>query len=223
MSSDEKVLQSPDEKTCTRRTMLERSLGAAIAGVILGEVNALASNVAPAEQQASTSPATAQSGNANQAGVRVIVTANNEQGKSYVLADKRVTRGGDASEIFGTTFQNPFGTGTGPLSGVGEKQATLPSSGLLKDPPPGGSRLAYVGSMPPGSQTRDDKSGWHITATIDYVLMLGGEVTMYLDEGDGVVLHAGDVVIQRNTHHAWRNYGKTPASWLAVLLPIDHP
>jgi mannose-6-phosphate isomerase-like protein (cupin superfamily) len=44
----------------------------------------------------------------------------------------------------------------------------------------------------------------HRTETIDYGIVLEGEITLLVDEGE-VVVHAGDIVIQRGTNHAWAN------------------
>ena len=57
----------------------------------------------------------------------------------------------------------------------------------------------------------------HRTQTIDYAVVLEGEITMLVDE-DEVHLKAGDVVIQRGTNHAWSNRSKKPVKMLYVLI-----
>jgi quercetin dioxygenase-like cupin family protein len=57
----------------------------------------------------------------------------------------------------------------------------------------------------------------HKTQTIDYVIVLKGEVTLVLD-GDERDLKPFDVVIQRGTNHAWVNRGKEPALLAVVLV-----
>jgi mannose-6-phosphate isomerase-like protein (cupin superfamily) len=57
----------------------------------------------------------------------------------------------------------------------------------------------------------------HRTETVDYAVILEGELTLVLDEED-VELKAGDVVIQRGTSHAWRNKSDKPCRILFVLL-----
>ena len=57
----------------------------------------------------------------------------------------------------------------------------------------------------------------HKTRTIDYVVLLAGEVTLLLDQGE-VDLKPFDVVVQRGTNHAWVNKGKEPALIAAVLI-----
>jgi uncharacterized cupin superfamily protein len=44
----------------------------------------------------------------------------------------------------------------------------------------------------------------HRTRTLDYVVMIEGELVLILDDSE-VVLHPGDVVVQRGTNHAWEN------------------
>jgi hypothetical protein len=63
--------------------------------------------------------------------------------------------------------------------------------------------------------TRDP--GMHKTKTVDYVILLAGEVTLLLDRGE-VKLKPFDVVVQRGTNHAWINKGREPALIAAVLV-----
>ena len=57
----------------------------------------------------------------------------------------------------------------------------------------------------------------HRTETVDYAVVLEGEITMLLDEEE-VHLRAGDVVIQRGTNHAWSNRSGKPVKMLYVLI-----
>jgi mannose-6-phosphate isomerase-like protein (cupin superfamily) len=57
----------------------------------------------------------------------------------------------------------------------------------------------------------------HRTETIDYAVVLSGEIWLLLDEQD-VHLKAGDVVIQRGTNHAWSNRSDKPCRMLYVLI-----
>ena len=60
---------------------------------------------------------------------------------------------------------------------------------------------------------------WHTTETVDYNILLSGELVLMVDAGE-VTLHPGDVVVQRNTAHAWRNPTNAPVHWVAVLVPL---
>jgi uncharacterized cupin superfamily protein len=57
----------------------------------------------------------------------------------------------------------------------------------------------------------------HRTETIDYGLVLEGELVLILDEGETVV-RAGDVVVQRGTSHAWANRSNANARIAFVLI-----
>jgi oxalate decarboxylase/phosphoglucose isomerase-like protein (cupin superfamily) len=57
----------------------------------------------------------------------------------------------------------------------------------------------------------------HRTETIDYAVVLEGEIVMLLDDQD-VHLKAGDVVVQRGTNHAWSNRSDKPCKMLYVLI-----
>jgi mannose-6-phosphate isomerase-like protein (cupin superfamily) len=57
----------------------------------------------------------------------------------------------------------------------------------------------------------------HRTETIDYAIVLSGEITMVLDDAD-VTLRAGDVVVQCGTNHAWSNRSSAPCVVAFVLI-----
>ncbi|MEE8433556.1 MAG: cupin domain-containing protein [bacterium] len=62
--------------------------------------------------------------------------------------------------------------------------------------------------------------GMHKTNTIDYIILLSGEITLLLDDGERN-LKPFDVVVQRGTNHAWVNRGKEPALLAGVLIDAD--
>jgi mannose-6-phosphate isomerase-like protein (cupin superfamily) len=66
-----------------------------------------------------------------------------------------------------------------------------------------------------------DAPGMHTTDSIDYVVIVSGEVTLELDDGEQTVLRAGDVVIQNGTRHAWRNHGTEPCTIVGVAIGAD--
>jgi mannose-6-phosphate isomerase-like protein (cupin superfamily) len=63
-----------------------------------------------------------------------------------------------------------------------------------------------------------DGSGMHRTATIDYDIIVSGELWLELDDGEIRHLKTGDIVVQNGTRHAWRNRGDVPAVMMAVLI-----
>ncbi|MDY0037432.1 MAG: cupin domain-containing protein [Zoogloea oleivorans] len=64
----------------------------------------------------------------------------------------------------------------------------------------------------------DDEPGFHRTDSIDYGVLIEGELTLHLDDGETCVLKPGDVVVQMGTRHAWRNTGSTPARMMFVMV-----
>jgi uncharacterized cupin superfamily protein len=57
----------------------------------------------------------------------------------------------------------------------------------------------------------------HRTETVDYGIVVSGEITLVLDKGEAN-LKAGDVVIQRGTNHAWANRSGKPCRMLFMLV-----
>ena len=51
----------------------------------------------------------------------------------------------------------------------------------------------------------------HVPPTVDYILLLSGEISLVLDEGDPIPLKPFDAVVQRGTNHGWLNTRKTTA------------
>ncbi len=152
--------------------------------------------------------------------IRRVVTANTADGKSYIASNELVPASG---ELWASLEGGPLGK-----LWANEPSKWLPSTAPQVDPPlegsgwrfapvPSWSKMeAYFGA---GRVPGHDKGGFHRTSTIDYVQIFEGEVQLLLDQGS-VVLQPGDVVVQRNTLHSWRNLTESPASMLAVLVRL---
>ena len=67
-----------------------------------------------------------------------------------------------------------------------------------------------------------DAPGMHTTDTIDFEVVLEGEVWLELDDGVEVHLRPGDTVVQNGTRHAWRNHGDTTARLAVFLIGAHH-
>ena len=63
-----------------------------------------------------------------------------------------------------------------------------------------------------------DGSQMHVTQTVDYAILLDGELWLELDDGETVHLVAGDIVVQQATRHGWRNKGEHPSTIAFVML-----
>ena len=59
--------------------------------------------------------------------------------------------------------------------------------------------------------------GMHTTNTVDYAIVLQGELVAILEEGE-TVMRAGDILIQRGTHHAWANRSQSIARIAFILI-----
>lgn len=62
-----------------------------------------------------------------------------------------------------------------------------------------------------------DNPRMHRSDTIDYVLILEGEIVLELDNGQTTTLRTGDVAIQNGTRHAWRNRSGQPVRMLVCM------
>ena len=198
-----------------RRTLVTHSLGAAAFGALLGSSACLTANAPDGAQQApesgSDTAPSAMPGIALPQGMRRVVTANDAEGRSYIASDERVRREDGFPNLFKTTGDDPFGAGPEP-----EPRTLYPTDMQQVEPEVGGANFHFVTLSP---STEASPPVWHITETVDINVVLGGELILMLDTEE-TTLHPGDVVIQRNTNHAWRNPTDSPVYWAAVLVPI---
>jgi quercetin dioxygenase-like cupin family protein len=81
-------------------------------------------------------------------------------------------------------------------------------------PPPMGTRFTVI-DFPPGIATR-----MHRTETIDYVIVLEGEIEMDMDDST-VKMKAGDIMVQRGTNHAWANRSTIRSRVAFVLIDAE--
>ena len=94
---------------------------------------------------------------------------------------------------------------------VGEQPEDMGDRKLGTAPPPCGSRFAVI-DFPPGNPIV-----CHRTETLDYVIVLEGEIEMDMDDST-VRLKAGDILVQRGTNHGWANRSAARARIAVVLL-----
>jgi hypothetical protein len=66
-----------------------------------------------------------------------------------------------------------------------------------------------------------DAPGMHQTRTVDYVIVIEGDLALELDNGVEVPLPVGSCVVQNGARHGWRNRGKTPGTLAYVILAVD--
>jgi len=77
----------------------------------------------------------------------------------------------------------------------------------------------YLAKLPGLAEAFEvDHPGMHRTQTLDYAVVLDGEIWLELDNGNVRALKTGDVVVQTGTRHAWRNKGTRPVTMLFVLI-----
>ena len=171
--------------------------------------------------------------------VRRVVTGHLADGRSTVLVDAPAAnvkrrQAGNASTLLWVTDETPAS-----LCGNGDAAARE-----IGVPPPQGGSIFRIAEFPPhsGAEVPDHESmlrdfgigpdvarghaprhpAIHRTRSIDYVIVLEGEIDLLLDDGE-VRLRAGDVVVQRATHHAWINRGNAVCRLGMVFLDAQEP
>lgn len=142
---------------------------------------------------------------------RRIVTSHNGSGLSVVRSDDLLTPQPIPSG--GADFQTVWTTPTVPADLNRGDDGTQQADLTLR----GGSVIRIVDHLP-GSQ-----SPMHRTFSIDYGIVLTGQLELELDGGEVVPLSAGDIVVQRGTNHIWRNPSADTICRVAFVLIEAQP
>lgn len=170
---------------------------------------------------------------------RRVVTGIDAEGKSYLVHDGPTPGSVDLGRIVLDDVWLDDPANPDPEA----TQDPVAGSHLTLVAPPGGSVVRIGTFMPPDrpDMPSDDaiaadtarwdagdameegdagEEGWHTTRTIDYGIVISGQLDLGLDDG-WVRLGPGDVVVQRATRHAWRPVGDEPVkvAWVLVSSP----
>lgn len=169
-----------------------------------------------------------------------VVTGHDTHGKAIVASSGPLPTVVEIAAIPGTMFHEVWETRASPaLIDNGADPSTGP---LSLPPPPRGTRIRFV-DIPPDtaeflsngaakmqaafSQIGDEKAStvqahsphplMHRTESVDYGIVIEGELTLVLDDSE-VQLQSGSVVVQRGTNHAWANRSGKLCRMLFVLV-----
>jgi mannose-6-phosphate isomerase-like protein (cupin superfamily) len=169
-----------------------------------------------------------------------VVTGHDTDGQAIITSSGALPTVVEIAAIPGTVFHEVWCTRGSPAL---VDNGADPSVGPLMLPPPQqGTRIRFV-DIPPDTadylahggermqeafaQIGDVKAStvkadsphplMHRTESVDYGIVIDGEMTLVLDDSE-VLLKAGSVVVQRGTNHAWANRSGRPCRMLFVLV-----
>jgi hypothetical protein len=163
------------------------------------------------------------------------VTGHDADGRSMFLMDGHAPNVKEMASMPGLALTDLWETTGAPATNAGSRDAA--DRPVRLEPPPNGTILRIV-EFPPDSRWRgsadarqafdsigaghapDRRSAdpmMHRTATVDYIIVLKGEIWAIMDKGE-VLLKAGDVLVQRGTNHSWSVRGEEPCIIAAVLV-----
>ncbi|HWI31806.1 MAG TPA: cupin domain-containing protein [Microbacterium sp.] len=180
--------------------------------------------------------------------VRRVVTGHDDQGRAIILSDGPAPNTYDSTSIPGFGAAVAWHTPPGDIDHVTDDDPAGAESQIPAFPAEG-ETILRVADFPPDSVYPDDAESvifseidgreaadaagehsggrhfwFHRTDSLDYAVVLSGEITLLVDEGEAT-LRPGDVVIQRATSHAWSNRSERAARVLFVLIgtPVTSP
>ncbi|GIE78456.1 cupin [Actinoplanes philippinensis] len=174
--------------------------------------------------------------------VRRVVTGHDAAAQGVILQDGSPTRVIPVGGPGGPTFYEVWSTRETPA--VIDRQSGEPAEeGLVLAPPANGTRIRVMDFPPEDDRIRNLTSAgaaekfaemggadaavstasaphplMHRTQTVDYAIVIDGEITLVLDGGE-TTLRAGDIVVQRGTGHAWAN--RSSANCRVAFILID--
>jgi len=137
--------------------------------------------------------------------MRRIVTAHNAEGKSYIASDGAV----DANDLWKGTPERPLGVAS-EQEPPGIRHAT-------------GQSRCFVAAIQPSKEpkpTTANRVGYHRGNGVSHCLILDGELVFMVDTQETIV-RAGDLIVERNTLHSWRNDSTQPVSMFIVTVNAD--
>jgi hypothetical protein len=169
--------------------------------------------------------------------IRRVVTGDDTNGNSRIVEDAPATATRTVAERPGYRAVGVWRTEHAPAR-IGSPDSVLRHEGIL--PPKSGTILRVI-DFPPEPKDPEERKrriaatfgglfkdaahdkregkhpGMHRTETVDYAIVLEGEIWAVMDEGEAL-LRAGDVLIQRGTNHAWANRSNSTARIAFVLI-----
>jgi len=171
--------------------------------------------------------------------IRRVVTGHDRSGKSVFVSDGAPRRTVTLKGLNGASITAVWATDHGMTALPGCDDPTPAMTTFV--PGHGGTRF-HITVFPPDRKARTrgpnpaavaaemrakvpglaesmepDNPGMHTTDTVDYDIIMSGELWLELDDGEEVHLKPGDIVVQNGTRHAWRNKRKTPCVMYSVM------
>ncbi|NBD32844.1 MAG: cupin domain-containing protein [Cyanobacteria bacterium] len=146
--------------------------------------------------------------------MRRVVTRRTEVGSSRVVSDGSPPQVITLDDFPELQITDLWATDEIPVLPVDDTDPTLKASFL---PEPGGTRFRIV-RIAPTQRDEGSNEGLHSTDTLEYLIIVSGEIWLTLDDGSEVHLQAGEYVVQNGTRHALYNRGSEPCVMAAVLV-----
>jgi mannose-6-phosphate isomerase-like protein (cupin superfamily) len=169
---------------------------------------------------------------------RRVVTRLDESGKAVVMIDERApvvaTRSANGTADIWATTRSPaqisFAEDLGktklgispPHNGTSFRVVDFAPTSAAVNRLPVDTVMKLVGNDAPKRGLPPKHPMMHRTRSVDYAVVISGEIELMMDEG-AVTLKPGDVVVQQATNHAWINRGNDYARVVFVLVDADEP
>jgi mannose-6-phosphate isomerase-like protein (cupin superfamily) len=167
--------------------------------------------------------------------IRRVITGHNLDGRSVIVSDGKADAVKEMESMPGLALTDLWETRGSPADNTGNADAA--DRPVVLEPPANGTLFrmvefppdsAWQGKADPdaafrsigaghASDSASDDPMMHMTSTVDYLIVIKGEIWAIVDEGE-VCLKPGDVMVQRGTNHSWSVRTDEPCLLAAVLV-----
>lgn len=175
---------------------------------------------------------------------RRIVTGHDAQGQAVILEDAPPPRVQQIGGAIGPMFYEVWNTHATPAP-IDAASGEPAETGIVLAPPKGGTRIRVLDIPPEGdnfaNMTAEESAAhfaeigaggatasssgrhalMHRTETVDYGIVLEGELVLIMDVGETTV-RAGDIIIQRGTNHGWANRSNATCRIAFILIDGEY-
>jgi hypothetical protein len=156
---------------------------------------------------------------------RLVVTGHSPEGRAVFVSDAAAPE----LDLAGGAVRMRMLWGRDDVAAFPDSGAAPAATAAV--PPPGGCRFAtltiaaganeayhgfIVAAM--GDRAEPENPGFHRTPSLDFIVVLEGEITLELDSQQQRVMRRGDMAVLNGVRHRWANHGSAEATIAAVMI-----
>lgn len=146
--------------------------------------------------------------------IRCFITTHDADGKAIFAKD--VSTEVNVKSLGPVQAADLYATTSMPASNdPSSLNSSLSAASAPRMVDPSGTKFKII-EFPPGAE-----ASMHRTVTLDYLIIISGEIEVELDSGEKQTLRSGDTLVQRGTSHKWKNHGTDWVRMAGVVVDAE--